>query len=280
MKTILTWAFAFAALIGSSASASAACDNIQTILDNAYPSAGKAATGIEIDGGYKQSIDPGVVACQIWSSRPDLTLLAIPRLEAHPAADDETRGDIEVIVAETKSGQIVARHLEKGAAFSDAIAFGSVDLDTGRYDIKPGLRAFGFRARYSHNSSAFPFNETVLWLYALEDKRIVPVLEGLTVETGRGENDQNCTGHFDTTLSTVTMGKADSAGYRTLVIDQSTRIETTRPGTEDCSSVTKDAGHKRYVLRYGAPHYGAFDGKGNFKDASYADLFSPLLSDR
>jgi hypothetical protein len=280
MNTILAYAFAIAAVMGSSTSASAACANIQAIIDNAYPSANKTATGIEISGDYKQSIDPATVACRLWSSRPDLTLLAIPRLEAHPAADDETRGDIEVIVAETKSGQIVARYLEKGAAFSDAIAFDSVDLDTGRYDIQADLRAFGFRARYSHNSSAFPFNETVLWLYALKDKTIMPVLEGLTVEIGRGENDQNCTGHFDTTLSTITMGQADSRGYRPLVIDQSTRIETTKPGTEDCSSVTTDAGHKRYILRYGDPHYGAFDGKGTFKDASYADLFSPILSDR
>ena len=225
-------------------------------------------------------IDPGAVACTIWPARPDLTLLAIPRLESHPPANDETRGDIELIVANTKSGNIVARYVEKGAAFSDAIAFDSVGLDTGRYVIKARQRAFGFRARYSHNSAVTPFNETVLWLYALDGEAISPVLEGLTVEIGRGENDQNCTGFFETTKSTITMGKPGVRGYRALIVDQSTSVETTKPGGEDCSSVKENTGHERYVLRYGDPHYGAFGGKGAFKDASYNDLFSPILSDR
>lgn len=280
MRTISALCFVFATFASLPASASASCSNLQDLLDRAYPSAVKAGSGFEIDGGYRQLIDPGAVACTVWPARPDLTLLAIPRLESHPPANGETRGDIELIVANTKSGNIVARYVEKGAAFSDAIAFDSVGLDTGRYDIKARQRAFGFRARYSHNSAVTPFNETVLWLYALDGEAISPVLEGLTVEIGRGENDQNCTGFFETTKSTITMGKPGVRGYRALIVDQSTSVETTKPGGEDCSSVKENTGHERYVLRYGDPHYGVFDGKGAFKDASYNDLFSPILSDR
>lgn len=280
MKTIITVCLTFAVLTSFSASASASCSNLQGLLETAYPSAAKSDAGLEVDGGYRQSIDPDSVACAIWPARPDLTLLAIPRLESHPLANDETRGDIEIIVTETKSGKIVARYLEKGAAFSDAITFDSVSLDTGLYDIKGKQRAFGFRGRYSHHSSAFPFNETVLWLYALDGKAILPVLEGLTVAIGRGENDQNCTGYFETTTSSIAMGAPGIRGYRALVIDRSTSTETTTPGGEDCSSVTKNTEHKQFVLRYGDPHYGAFDHKGAFKNASYNDLFSPILSDR
>ena len=280
MKIIATLCFAFAAFTSLSTSASASCSNLQDILDRAYPSAVKAHIGFEIDGGYRQLVDPAAVACTIWPAEPSLTLLAIPRLESHPPANAETRGDIEIIMADTKSGNIVARYVEKGAAFSDAITFDSVGLDTGRYDIKRGQRAFGFRARYSHHSNVTPFNETVLWLFALNGEVISPVLEGLVVEMGRGENDGNCTGDFETKTSAITMGGLGVRGYRVLIIDQSTSLETTKPGIEDCSAVDKNMGHKRYVLRYGDPHYGAFDGKATFKDSSYDDLFSPILSDR
>lgn len=223
-------------------------------------------------------IQPTAVACNTWPARPDLTLLAIPRLESHPLA--ETRGDVEMIIADTKSGNILARYVEKGIAFSDAIAFDGVDLDTGRYDIKSGQRAFGFRASYSHHSNVTLFNETVLWLYAFDEKAISPVLEGLTVRIGRGESDQNCTGFLETAMSTITMGKPGLRGYRALIIDQSASTQTTTPGGDDCSSVNKNTGRRRYVLHYGDPHYGAFDGKGVFKDESYNELFSSVLSNK
>lgn len=149
MRTTSTLYFAFAALTMLPASAFASCSNLQVLLDKAYSFAVRSEHGFEIDGGYQQLIDPNTVACSIWPARPDLTLLAIPRLESHPSAEDETRGDIEMIIANTKSGNIVARYVEKGAALSDAITFDGVGLDTGRYDIKSGQRAFGFRARYS-----------------------------------------------------------------------------------------------------------------------------------
>lgn len=280
MRTISTLYFAFATFTILPASASASCSNLQDLLDKAYPSAVRSEHGFEIDGGYRQLIDPNTAACSIWPARPDLTVLAIPRIESHPSAEYETRGDIEMIIANTKSGNIVGRYVEKGAALSAAITFDSVGLDTGRYDIKSGQRAFGFRAHYSHRSNATPFSETVLWLYSFDEKAISPVLEGLRVEIGRGENNQNCTGFFEATMSVITPGKPGLRAYRALIIDQSTSTETTKPGDEDCLLVSKNTAHKRYVLHYGDPHYGVFDGKGAFKDASYNDLFSAILSDR
>lgn len=81
-------------------------------------------------------------------------------------------------------------------------------------------------------------------------------------------------------MSVITPGKPGLRGYRALIVDQLTSTETTKPGDEDCLLVSKNTARKRYVLHYGDPHYGAFGGKGAFKDASYNDLFSPILSDR
>lgn len=278
MKTICLLKYAALVLFVLPAPAFSSCANLGDLLGKAYPATEQTAQGFEIAGEPRQLVAPGTVACAAWPERPEFTLVAVPRLELNPKEEGMRHGDIEIIVADTKTGDPLARHIEKEAAFSDAIAFGGVEFDTARYEVRSGQRAFGIRIRYWHDSSAFPFYQSTLWLYALDGKKIVPLLEGLSVETSRGENDQNCNGYFETTALAITMGKAGTDGFRDLILNETITTETSRRKADDCSSTRKIYAGKRYVLHFGDPHYGRFDGKGSFKATSYEDLFSSMLS--
>jgi hypothetical protein len=262
------------------APAFAACADPSVLLGKAYPTAKQTDQGLELAGEPRQVVAPDTVACAIWPEKPEFTLVAAPRLELNPKEEGLRHGDIEIIVADTKTGDPVARYIEKEAAFSDAIAFSGVEFDTAGYEIKAGRHALGMRSSYWHDSSAFPFYQTTLWLYSFDGKKIVPVLEGLSVETSRGENDQNCNGYFETTALAITMGQTGRDGFRDLVLDETITTETSEHKGDDCVSAKKIDAGKRYVLRFGDPHYGGFDGKSSFKDAAYEDLFSSILSER
>jgi hypothetical protein len=280
MKTSCLLKYAAFMMLLLPAPAFASCANLNILLGKAYPAAVQTDQGLEIAGEPRQMIAPDTVVCKPWPARPEFTLVAAPRLELNPKEEGLQHGDIEIIVADAKTGDPVARYIEREAAFSDAVAFRGVEFDTARYDIKPGQRAFGMRTSYWHNSNVFPFYQTTLWLYSFDGHKIVPVLEGLSVETSRGENDGNCNGYFETTALAISMGKAGLNGFRDLVLDETVSTETSKQEGGDCSSTKKNDARNRYVLHFGDPHYGRFDGKGSFKDASYKDLFSSILSER
>jgi hypothetical protein len=280
MKITRLLNYAAVTLLFLPAPAFASCANLALLLGKAYPAAKQTEQGLEIGGEPQQVVSPDGVACTTWPASPEFTLIAAPRLELNPKEEGLRHGDIEIIVADTKTGDPIARYVEKAAAFSDAIAFRGVEFDTARVDIKPGRRAFGIRTHYWHDSSAFPFYQSTLWLYTLDGKKIRSVLEGLSVETSRGENDQHCNGYFETTALTVMMGKAGLDGFRDLILDETITTETSKRKDDDCSLTKKSDAGKHYVLHFGDPHYGRFDGKGAFKDAAYEDLFSSILSER
>jgi hypothetical protein len=260
----------------------ASCPDLGSLLIKAYPAAIKTAQGFEIPGAPRQTVTTDMVACSPWSAKPEFTFLAVPRLEMTPKEENSGHGDIEIIVFDTKTSSLVARHIEKEAAFSDAIAFRSVEFDATRYDIKAGQYILGVKTGYWHNSSAFPYFQTVLWLYSFDGKKIAPVLEGLSIETSRGEYDQsrNCAGYSETRKFDITAGKSGVDGFRDLILNESITTETAKLQGDDCSSNTKTDPGKQYVLHFGDPHYGRFDGKGSFKDKSYEDIFSSILSER
>jgi len=233
-----------------------ACDIAEALIKHAYPDAVAADGGYTVKGSaYVRRIDPRAVACKTWPYRPELTLAAVPLSEAAPANEGEVRGDVEVMAVDTATGEPVARLVEEGMAFADAVQFDDVSLDTARYDLKPGLRAFGVKVTHSGSSRIFPYADEVLRLYTLQGATLVRVLDGLIVSVSTNENDGNCNGVGETTSRSITLGQPGRGGYRDLRIDEKRVAETTRDMGSDCVSTSKPLLGRSHVLRFGGQGY-------------------------
>lgn len=244
------------------------CAIADALLKQAYPDAHQGDNGLTVDGGgFQRSIQPDDVVCKAWPWRPELMLAAVPLVEAKPPVEGENKGDVEILVTD-RAGKPLARRLEPGMAFSDAIRFGDIGLDTARYDVAEGLRAFGLRTAQYGSSRVNPYSEQALWLYIFDKGRIERVLDGLIVERSNGENDGNCQGESTTVKRTVTLGPKTSARYRALDVEQTTTIETSKPDGDDCRTEERPGKTTRFRLTYD---------KGGYRPQGKADeLFSTI----
>jgi hypothetical protein len=263
------------------AQALAACDTADFLLKKAYPEAQTVDGALVVTRGYRQSIDPGTVVCKTWPFRPELTLVAVPLLETDPPVDGERKGDVEIIVTDTDTGEVIARRLEKGMAFADAIQFGSLSLDTARYDLVGDRRAFGLRTVQSGSSRVNPYEEQALWLYTFDKERIGRVLDGLIVERSNGENNGDCEGTSTAVKRSVTLGAKKADGYRDLVIDQSLTLGTSSKAGDDCKWTEKPGAKRQVVLHFADGRYQPPAGvKARSEDGDVEqDLFSLIAVD-
>ena len=257
----------------------AACDGAAALLKQAYPSATATEEGLAIKGDYPQSIRTDDVACKTWPANPALTLVAVPLIEVNDSDADESRGDVEIIIADTASRAPLARRLEKGMAFSDAVRFEGVKLDTARYDLKEGLRAFGIRTSQGGSSRVNPYSVEALWLYTFEAGHIERVLDGLVVLDDNGENNGDCEGTDTRIERTVTLGSIGAKGYRDLVVDQKVTLETSRNVSGECKSTDKPGAGKRIVIHFGDAGYGAPSKPATGLASGQRMLFSDIMQD-
>ncbi|MBP0581990.1 hypothetical protein J8I29_21860 [Labrys sp. LIt4] len=253
------------------------CDITDALLKQAYPDAQQGDNGLLVKGGaYDRAINPGDVVCKAWPYRPELMLAAVPLIEAEPPIEGENKGDVEIIIADVATGKPVARRLEKGMAFSDAIRFGSMSLDTARYDVGDGLRAFGLRTSQSGSSRLNPYGEQALWMYIFDKGRIERVLDGLIVERSNGENNGECEGESTTLTRTVKLGPKAGAGYRDLAVEQSLTRETWKTVAGECRADKRPGKPAGFKLVYDNGHYRPVGGvKPRSEDGDIEkDLFS------
>lgn len=239
------------------ARAAVGCEDVGALLRRAYPKATPTGDGFDLKGAYAQHVSAEAVACKVWPADPSMTLMAVPLVEANPDPAGDTRGDIEILVLASSDGHPLARRVEKDMALSSAIRFEGVSLDTARYDVRPGLRAFGLRTELSGSSRVNPFSETALWLYTFENGRLARVLDGLIVEQLRGENDGDCAGESLLVRRAVSLGTAGGGGNRDLVVDETGTDEVSKKVDGRCRSTRTPSAQVRQVLRFGGARYEA-----------------------
>lgn len=237
------------------AHALAYCDNPEELLRLAYPEAIQSSDGYFLSGEYAQRISPEDVACKVWPYKPELTLMAVTLFEAEPKDESEVRGDVEVIVVDSRTREPLARRRERGMAYGDAIQFAGVELDTARYDLRPGVRAFGVVTRQYGSSKPNPYSERSLWLYAYSAGRIVRVLDGLVIGQLNGENDGNCTGETTEITRTVGIASTEHEGHRDLTVDETQIYSLSKPTSDDCPSIEVSRKTRQLTLRLGAGRY-------------------------
>lgn len=192
--------------------------------------------------------DRGAV-CKIWPADPALTIAALP-LSRPGNTDIQGTDDLEVLVADTATGAIVAHQLRKSALQFDAVAIRELVIDTAPYQLTPRLRAFGIRVDYDNMSRASPYGARALSLYVMEGARLRTVLDGLMVKESNGEWDENCAGTRRETLRTIAVGPAGKSGYAALRVTSRTTTTVSTLAAGDCVDHTKTAKPSIATLPY------------------------------
>ncbi len=245
-------------------------DALQGYLEAAYPGSGETAGGSgQHDRPDGERIDESLVACRHWPADPSRTLLAVGLVPAgQEAYADGGRADLEVLVVDRATGQVQARRREPGRLGWDAIRVTGLRLDTARYRLGPGARAFGVRIERNGASRVNPWQETTLGLFLLRDGRLDRVLDNLQVAVSGGEWDGNCEGRFHVLERTLVL-EPRGDGWPDLGIES--RRSTTaavRAADGECMRIETGSDRSSAVLQPQDGHY-AVPGALRGADADY-----------
>jgi hypothetical protein len=196
-----------------------------------------------------RTIDANNAACKIWPANPALTLAVLP-LPHKDATDDAGIDDLEVLVADSASGTVIAHAYQPSAITYDAVRLSGISLDTARYQLTPSNRAFGVRISYSGSSRIDPYEATSLSLYVVDGQTLRPVLDRLAAESSTGDWDGNCAGDFSKTTRTIDIGPGGKEGYAALKIAQKSTKSVKTATKDECVSKDQPYTRTNSVLEY------------------------------
>lgn len=201
-----------------------------------------------------RTVDTEVAACKVWPANPAQTLAVLP-LPQKGSTDDDKVYDVEVLVADSQTGKIIAHNFESSAITSDAVQLRSLTLDTAPWRLAPQVLAFGVRASFEGSSRVNPYSQTTLSLYVVDGAKLHKVVNNLSTQQGGGEWDGNCAGSFSDTSRAVSVGPAGKAGYAKLIVSEKTVTTTNKPSRNDCASKESTAKSANVTLEYDGAQY-------------------------
>ncbi|WP_454831426.1 PA3715 family protein [Pseudoxanthomonas wuyuanensis] len=163
------------------------------LLCGAFPAAAAATAegcspsmlSLVTDGGGEGAGYPAVSrvvaeTCKVWPYDPSITLAAVARVHGDGGAEPGERSlSLDVAMLDSAQGAVLARY--RGAIGEDALVAlseGALRLDTARYDLVSGSRAFGVVVHSSARGASCPdrrFNDE-LTLFVREGSHLRPVL--------------------------------------------------------------------------------------------------------
>ncbi|UVA80192.1 hypothetical protein [Pandoraea commovens] len=201
-----------------------------------------------------RAVDADFATCKVWPANPAQTLAVLPMAQPGGTDDDKVY-DVEVVVADSQSGKIVAHRFEKAAITSDAIMLRGIALDTAPWRLTPQTVAFGVRLSFEGSSRVNPFSQTSLSLYVIDGTTLRKVVDNLATQKSGGEWDGNCAGSFDDTSRAVSVGPVGKNGYAKLVVSEKTTTTTNKPTRNDCASKERTAKGANVTLEYDGSRY-------------------------
>ena len=203
-------------------------------------------------------------ACRAAPDQPGMLLAAFAygrQPVGQPVREDEAK-ELAVLVIDRARGQVVAS--VRQPAEEDAMtAFGpgSLAIDTARYLLAPGVRAFGLRFRSTARGASCADNGfgDLLTLFVPQGHALRPVLQ-LNLSTQRALS--GCIGSavphavLESAALTIALAPTRSRGYADLVVRA--RIETSI--ADEDKPVPKPRTETR-MLRYDGQHYPVREGE-------------------
>ena len=203
-------------------------------------------------------------ACRLDPDHPDRAIVALTYLPGEErtglkhAGDDLHERNLELVVIDLSNGEIVAHRHEDKVIEDGGERLEGISIDTGRYTLAPGKRAFGVRVSNGTHCACVNVSYTNLYLYVQNGRGLDRVLSTSV------ENDQDgyekyspqppaCTSIGTTTTTTIAVGRGKSHGLADL---QRVTIETPRYEFDDSSKCpTLPATKRRVTLRYDCEVY-------------------------
>lgn len=192
---------------------------------------------------------PSVSACKVLPFDPALTVVAL----ANPTKGDQYSYDLAIAVFETAGGKIVARLDRKSELESDANYLNGLTIDTGRFVLAKGVRAFGVRASNTH-TGMMSYDGQTLGLYVLNNKKINRVLDRIAMHDSVGNLEiQNCYS-VDSFTRTIATDADSHFGYADLILNERSEVIEVTEKNGKCLE-QKSSSTARYVLRFDGRKY-------------------------
>jgi hypothetical protein len=217
-----------------------------------------------------------------WSSeytacRPDpqnrgqviiaLSYRAGEQLAGAAAIDAESNYDLDVVLMNVATGAIVAHGHQSAVIESDAIRYEGISIDTARYVLAPGKRAFGIRTGHSSHCYQCVYGFTQMTLFLQDGKRIAPILDLQVAETTQVDETSDastaaCPDGVSNTDTTLTVGTGRSHGLadlRLTTTDQAEKFDSEAGTSTACGrkKVTSEIAHFDGHVYQSAPLPGA-----------------------
>lgn len=202
----------------------------------------------------KLTLDGERAVCKVNPGDSSQVLAALP-FAVNVTEDGDGDYRLEVLVADAASGKVIAHSYQDATIESNAIRFTNLRLDTARYQLAPGLRAFGVRISYEGSSRVNPYSSETLSLYLHDGAQLRQIMNTLEVSLSGGEWDGMCTGDFNQTERTLAVGKSGKAGFASLrITEKSTGRHNVVKG-DGCEETQSNSATATFMLDYDGSRY-------------------------
>ena len=149
----------------------------------------------------------------------DIWAVASPRDASEDAAKDDY--DLDLWLDDQASGKPVARgHFEGLLVNGGGPELGEIRIDTGRYLVAPGVRAFGVRALNSMRLFGVPTDGEALSLFVVKGKHIVNVLSHADMRLSYSNRADVCEEKRREVARVLVVDKALTHGFRDLLVKE------------------------------------------------------------
>lgn len=191
--------------------------------------------------------------CKVWPADASKTIVALAHFQkgssfSMPPNESDGLYDLDVLIVKTDSGEIQHRLFQKGALSSDAIYFTGIDIDTARYQLAPGVIAFGLRA-----NRGGPAEVQTIKLYVLQRNKLKQILNNLSMVEHFAEAHVDCP-HSSEIRRTLALASTASHGYADLIL-QEKKVEGAPVRTKTDCGVKEIQSSHRYTLRFDGDTY-------------------------
>ena len=211
------------------------------------------------DFGYFEELNESehLVACKLLPNFPNQVIVAIARRQkGTEIGDSDTMGDynLDISLINEKTGKTIAHRFFKQRFHWDGTRFDGIKVDSGKYIVSSGSRAFGIRAQYA--TGGFASNQT-LSLFVVNGKNINEILSDADTNISfdnRYPSCRNDTRHF---TRTVDIGKKKENGFYDLLVTEAlvdSHEEDDKEKTGECISIDKKT-VKKYTLHFDGKKY-------------------------
>ena len=149
----------------------------------------------------------------------DIWAMASPRDPSEDAANDNF--DLDVSLEDHVSGKPVAHGRFKGLLVNGGgPVLSEIKIDTGRYFIAPGVRAFGVRAIDSMRIFGVPTDDEELNLFVVKGKDVVNVLSHAATRLSYSNRGNVCEEQRREVARVLVVDKTLTHGFRDLIVEE------------------------------------------------------------